>query len=344
MKNLSLNKIVTAVASAQLAKLGANHGYQFNSDTVTLNAMFSVQNAAAHQRAWALQLWACPEVPKEAAALSVRGHLVASIALPPIGEIADETEGFSVTGVASTPAGRAENVMVLALVAARDGRFTDVQDFAVYSRSETFLQPRFASVAGYRIENDRIMLDVERIENPREAENISGTLSLELWATKDAYRGGNFERQPLSGVPFDGLSGQHEYARRYFDLPFVAPTAGSWNLVLMLREWTAAGFVTRDYVNFEQRYTVNAPQAAAEPVVKVEAQAKSAVKPAAARADGTVSINSATKAELVGIKGMPTKVAEGIVSKRPFKSLDDLAGVKGMGAKLLAKLRSKLKL
>ena len=57
-----------------------------------------------------------------------------------------------------------------------------------------------------------------------------------------------------------------------------------------------------------------------------------------------MSVNSASKAELAAIKGMPTKVAEGIVSKRPFKSLDDLAGVKGMGAWLLAKLRSKLKL
>jgi len=344
MKNLSSNKTEATVAPAQLAKLGANHGYQINADTVTLNAMFRVQDAAAHQRSWALQLWACPVVPNQAGDLSARGQLVASIALPPIGEIADESEGFSVTGFACTPAGRSEHVMVLALAAARDGRFTDVQDFAVYSRTETFLQPRFASVAGYRIEGDRIIIDVERIENPRPGENVSGTLALELWATKSTYCGGIFEGQPLAGVAFDGLLGQHEYACRLFDLPFTAPTAGSWSLTLMLREWTTAGFFTRDYVNFEQRYVVAAPEVVSAPPAKTETQSKPAGKAAKPVADQGVSVNSASKAELASIKGMPAKVIDGIVAKRPFKSIDDLTGVKGMGAKLLAKLRSKLKL
>ena len=37
-------------------------------------------------------------------------------------------------------------------------------------------------------------------------------------------------------------------------------------------------------------------------------------------------------------------VVEGIVARRPFKSLNELVKVKGMGEKLLAKLRSRLKL
>lgn len=344
MKNLTSNNSEKPVATVRLAKLGACHGYQFNGDTVTLNAMFTVLSAAAHQRAWALQLWACPQVPQQAGDLRAQGHLVAEIGLPPIGEIADETEGFSVVGFANQPAGRTDRVMVLALAAARDGCFTDVQDFAVYSRTEHFLQPRIAGATGYCIADGRVILAVERIENPRDPLNLSGTLSLELWATKDVYRGGSFEGQALAGVTFDALRGQHEYVQRHFDLPFVAPTAGSWNLVLMLREWTAAGFVTRDYVNFEQRYEVVATEAVPTPAAKLEAARKPVSASPKAVADTGVSVNSASKAELAAIKGMPTKVAEGIVSKRPFKSLDELAGVKGMGVKLLAKLRSKLKL
>jgi competence ComEA-like helix-hairpin-helix protein len=58
----------------------------------------------------------------------------------------------------------------------------------------------------------------------------------------------------------------------------------------------------------------------------------------------TVSVNTATADELASVKGLPAKVAEAIVAKRPYASLDDLLRVKGMGAKLLAKLRSRLKL
>jgi hypothetical protein len=94
MKDLASNNSENPVATVRLAKLGANHGYQFNGDTVTLNAMFTVGGAAAHPRSWALQLWACPQVPQQASDLSGQGHLVAQIGLPPIGEIADETEGF----------------------------------------------------------------------------------------------------------------------------------------------------------------------------------------------------------------------------------------------------------
>jgi competence ComEA-like helix-hairpin-helix protein len=341
MKNSVQNKTSNHLGRAQLASLGARHGYRFEGDVVCLNAMFLVHDAAAHQHGWALQLWACPAGPRNAA--EVAGHLVAEIPLPPIGEIADENEGFEVSGIACPPVGRAGHVMVLVLAAGQAGQYSDVQDFAIYQRPEVFSQPRMVGSACYRIQGDRVVVEVEQIENPRDAANRSGTLALELWALAGQYRGGSFQGVPLAGVAFDGLAGQCEYRQSAFNLSFVPPPAGSWNLVMMLREWTAAGFITRDYVNFAEPYTV-APPSVGPADLKTKSVATSKAAPAAKCADALVSVNSASKAELASIKGMPTKVVEGIVSKRPFRSLEELTKVKGMGEKLFAKLRSKLRL
>ena len=324
-----------------VARLGARHGYRFNADTVRLSAMFTVVDAAAHKQNWALQLWACPNVPSSRNDLN--GQLVAQVALPPIGEVADEAESFEITAPAVLPAGNAEFVMVLALVAGKGREFNEVHDLAVYPRRETFLHPRFTGAAGYRIEGGRVVLSAECIENPRCADNLSGSLSLELWALPTRFNGGAFQGQPLAGVAFDALAGQYEYRNRSFNLPFVAPAAGKWNLVLMLREWTATGFVTRDYVNFDQPFVQ--PESR-----KVEAPTPAVVVPPplpsrnATQRNNQVSVNTASVEDLSNVKGMPEKVAKVIVKERPFRSLDDLTRVKGMGAKLLARIRASLKL
>ena len=347
MKLLIANQTISAASGVQLAKLGAAHGYRFDGDTVRLNAMFTVLHQAAHARQWALQLWACSTIP--ASADNLDGLLVAEVVLPPMGEVADDTESFEVSSQATIPAGSGDCVMVLALVCKNAGQRDAVQDIAVYPQRERFCLPRMAGNASYRIDENRVIIDVERIENPRDAANLSGTLALELWALANAYRGGAFNGVPLAGVAFDSLSGQCEYRQRTFNLPFTQPPVGTWNLVLMLREWTGSGYVTRDYTNFSVPMTVEAPAVA--PVASVTAPAEPRTKPSKrrtkspVRADRSiVSVNKATKEDLAAIKGLPKKVAAGIISKRPFRSLDDLVKVKGMGARLLAKVRSKLKL
>lgn len=61
-----------------------------------------------------------------------------------------------------------------------------------------------------------------------------------------------------------------------------------------------------------------------------------------------VNVNTATAAELGGIKGIGKKTADAIIalreSKKGFKSLDELAEVKGLGKKKLAKIRDQLTL
>ncbi len=59
-----------------------------------------------------------------------------------------------------------------------------------------------------------------------------------------------------------------------------------------------------------------------------------------------VNLNTATPAELDGIKGIGPSKAKAIVDYRskngPFKSIDDLKNVKGFGEKSIAKLKGEL--
>ena len=61
-------------------------------------------------------------------------------------------------------------------------------------------------------------------------------------------------------------------------------------------------------------------------------------------ASAAVNINTATKDELIALQGIGPAKAQAIVDYRkqngPFKSVDDLRNVKGIGAKRLEKLRA----
>ena len=77
----------------------------------------------------------------------------------------------------------------------------------------------------------------------------------------------------------------------------------------------------------------------AKPVAPV-----SPAKPRAVAAPKGVSINTALAEELAAVKGLNSTLAKGIVKGRPFASVNDLTQVKGLGEKILAKVRSSLKL
>jgi DNA uptake protein ComE-like DNA-binding protein len=392
MNQTVLKQISRYSVTSALARLSEPHGYRLEGDTVHLQARLTVLDQAAHESTWALQLWACPTKPANARDLV--GHIMAEVALPPMSEAADETEHLDMHAFAIPPAGTEQHFMALVLATGKSGKFDEIHDLAVYSRPQRFLQPKISGTVGYRIDGNRVRLSVERIQNPRDAGNSSGTLALELWAVASPYTGGSFQGVPLAGVAIGSLSGQAELAANTFDLPFTRPPAGDWHLVLMLREWTSAGYVTRDFTNFnaavsyrlpevttpakavimatnqaaptttEERTRSNSagavqPRVESKPAttlsaapVQADAVSKAVQKPVASTppvkaapvVPRLVSVNTAAEEELAAVEGLTPKLARAIAKKRPFASLDDLRGIKGIGEKLLNSIRSRLKL
>ena len=65
-----------------------------------------------------------------------------------------------------------------------------------------------------------------------------------------------------------------------------------------------------------------------------------AVHTAAKKPDKPVDINNATEKELITLPGVGAKTAKEIVAGRPFKTVDDLKNVKGIGDKTFEKLKA----
>lgn len=57
---------------------------------------------------------------------------------------------------------------------------------------------------------------------------------------------------------------------------------------------------------------------------------------------GPVNVNTASLEQLIALPDVNEAIAEDIVKKRPFKTVDELVKVKGIGEKRLAKLRDKV--
>lgn len=229
--------------------------------------------------------------------------------------------------------------------------------------------PELAGSASYRFSDDgkTVSLQIERITNPRDALNVSGTLAFELWALTTPYEGGDFFGEALAGVAIGTLGGQQSWADLRYELPLTLPATGTWTIVLMLREWTGIGYTTRAFINFATPVTlplvtaaapvapepvtspmVTPPAAPVAPATLPRAKSPKAGKPAkATKADPvpppTVSINHATFTEIASLPGMTGLIAKGIVARRPFRSIDELLDVRGVGAKLLTKIRGQLR-
>ena len=61
---------------------------------------------------------------------------------------------------------------------------------------------------------------------------------------------------------------------------------------------------------------------------------------AAKKPDKPVDINNASEKELTTLPGIGAKTAKEIVAGRPFKTVDDLKNVKGIGDKTFEKLKA----
>jgi hypothetical protein len=351
-------------ASAPVARFAGAFGYRLEGDQLELNADLAPMADAAD--ALSLQLWACDDSGRPEHAVKVGECPVAPVA---------GARGWS---EALPPAGAAARTLVMALTA--NGL---VQDLVTLPMAQAFVQPRISGCCGYRFDGDQVELGVEAVENPRSADNLSGDLSLELWALAAPYAGGAFEGVRVAQATLGRLGGEQRFADVALRVPATRLPAGRRHLALMLREWSAGGYVTRDYSNFAQpcdmpaetpaetpvespaapataavaaepvsaSTPVEAPRAAAKPEPKAKASPAAAkaspapakANPAKAKEVAAVSINTATVDALASVKGLSRTVARAIVAGRPYTSVDELVRVKGLGEKTLAKVRAALK-
>jgi DNA uptake protein ComE-like DNA-binding protein len=239
-----------SLAQTNAARLGPNHGYRIEGDIALLHADIAL--SSAHRSQWALQLWAC-ERPFSGGTL--RGVKVAEAALP----LADaaETQRLDAEALARVPGGQRDYSMVLVLASGSNGAFDQIHDFANYPARERFITPHLDGSVGYQIDGSEVVLRADGIRNPRAADNLSGSLALELWALTDTYQGGPVESGSLlASVDVGRIAGESTIVSFEQRVTFNPPVAGRWNVVLMLREWAPAGYVTRDFCTFAQQYEV----------------------------------------------------------------------------------------
>lgn len=331
-----------------IARLGSTHGYCFDGDEVELNAELFCCNDALCGQSWSLQL------------LAGNSDTVAELTL---GQIFPDHSGYiAVSGQTSAliPAGVGNHQLTLVLRC--DGNEVDR---AEYAAPASFALPHLAGNCEVTLNGDSAEIRIDSIINPRAEDNLSGTLALEIWALDSACSGNQWTGTPLASMILGQLAGQQTWQDVQHTLHATAAPANSFP-TLMLREWTTAGYVTRDFRSLA--VAVSAPASAAEvavaapaakPAKKAAETAKPAAKAAVAKAPEkasaaaaaastaaavTVSVNKASAAEITAVKGVSDALARAIVASRPYASLDELTRAKGMGPKLLAKLRASFSL
>lgn len=219
---------------------------------------------------------------------------------------------------------------------------------------------RFVGNTAYKIENERIIISFDAIENQRVAGNISGTVSIELWALNAPVTGVEFEGYQVAATQIGEILGQHILPDCRYDLIFNQPPVGSWYLALMLREWDGISFITRDIRSFDLPYQVelhlveNSKQSSTEvinihtrsAVVSTHEKAKKdivkksdkkSVKPKASKKNALAkkteknkkaSSVKAPKAKTLQTKASPNKVSINLASAQ------ELTELKGISKKL----------
>lgn len=347
----------------------SNHGYRFDGDFVHINADVNFSDIdLASAAAWSLQLWASEDGFKGNQLTGVR---VAELAIDPM------LGGISVTAccAAIPPAGVADQALALALLSTTADGLSTVRDLGIYEARQNFCQPCLLGDVRCTLADGTAQLSIEAIFNPRAEDNLSGTLALEVWALDTPYAGGAWVGSPVASVIVGILGGGNQWTDCQYAVPAALPADGA-ALTVMLREWTPAGYVTRDYRNFAAApvKAKPAPKAKAKPKAAVAAKpavAKAAVvkavsaevkapevkaaapkavaksaKKAASDKDAVkpVSINKASENELAAIKGLSRDVARAIIAARPYAALEDVCKAKGIGQKKLEKLRALLAL
>ncbi len=198
----------------------------------------------------------------------------------------------------------------------------------------------------------QILITIDEIANLRGADNLSGTLAVELWALAEPYLGGEFQGQVLAATTIGELQGQHCVSNCRYQLNYQAAEAPHAEVCLMLREWAGdAGYVTQDYVTLSVESSSN--NDSAEPNENAVSYAELAEQYAestdaseefneAANAS-KVSINSGSYEDLHAVKGINKKLAQKIIAGRPYRKKKALLQLPTINKKKFKKIKPKLR-
>jgi hypothetical protein len=227
-------------------KLGPIHGYRIEGDLALLNAELFPLQPASLERRWTLQLWAC-EGPHAGGPLAGMKVAEAHIELP--WDATSAPHHLRAEAFAHLPADRREYSMVLVLAsqpASPRAAFEEVADYANYPARQPFIGPHLDGSIACEVEGGEVVLRVGRVVNPRAADNLSGSLALELRALTGSESPHDLEGHVLARVSLGRLEGQRTLEHLELHASFTAPPEGQRPLALVLVEYTAKGFVARD--------------------------------------------------------------------------------------------------
>lgn len=321
------------IADPPSARLVGTFGYRVEGDTACLNAEIEWLNNAADQGHWRLQLWARPLGTAAVPALVAE--------LPVTVPLHTHGEPFYVEGyvMALPPAGPGAHEMTLRLVATGPQGAPVLHDGAAFAQPERFVQPRLEGARLTQGVSDALALVVERVHNPRPADNLSGSLALELWALAEPYRGGPFNGRCITSLQLDALPGQAEAGPLVLSVP-AHPADHKRPWCLMLREWTSVGYVTRDYTALVPPVPAVARAPAAAPSHATTARPPAATTPIAVPPARTEAPRTATPAPASaymppsgGARPLPT------VPRPLHRAPAGPAVPAGLGSRLIANLR-----
>lgn len=171
---------------------------------------------------------------------------------------------------------------------------------------------------------DQVLITIAKIANNRPLGDLSGTLAVELWPNSEPYDGTPLVGSPLAHTTIGELQGQYCLTDCSYLLNLLSAVNPLEHLAVVVREWTAEGFVTKDFVNFP-------PQA-----VRTQTDLD-----ASGNAD-LVSVNQATENQLRAVKGINKDLAKALVAARPFSKMKSLRDVAGVDKKKYKKLQKRL--
>lgn len=218
--------------------------------------------------------------------------------------------------------------------------------FAAQTESTPAASPlALTGACGCAVDSDRVVITIAEIANHRDLGNLSGTLAIELWALDRPYSGGDFTGTPLCGTRIGELGGQRVLTDCRYDLLFQVPPPGTWSLTLMVREWTVAGYLTRDYVNFSSPYVVEPetpiPQDETDATVDTESAGHTGA-PAMPTEPNATPVDVEATLDAVTTQSPPEPLPDPASSRNGASARESVA-VESVGAKLIGLVRRFIK-